>query len=127
MGRLRTNSGPAEIEHILYGAVTATRTVLPAMLAAGAGTLLFTMGGGAINPYPMLATMNMAQAALRNWVHNLNNTLTDKGVHAANVAINVFIGANPPAGVPYAAPDDLAEIYWDLHTRRDQAEHVVTA
>jgi hypothetical protein len=124
---LRTNSGPAEIEHILYGAVTATRTVLPAMLAAGAGTLLFTMGGGAINPYPMLATMNMAQAALRNWVHNLNNTLTDKGVHAANVAINVFIGANPPAGVPYAAPDDLAEIYWDLHTRRDQAEHVVTA
>jgi NADP-dependent 3-hydroxy acid dehydrogenase YdfG len=53
-----------EIEHILYGAVIATQTVLSAMLAAGTGTLLFTLGGGAINPYPMLATMNMAQARI---------------------------------------------------------------
>ena len=117
-----------EIEHILYGAVTATQAVLPAMLEAGAGTLLYTVGGGAIDPYPMLATANMAQAALRNWVHNLNKTLADKGIHAATVPINVFIGATPPApGVPYADPDDIARIYWDLHTRRDRAEHVVSA
>ncbi|WP_433519636.1 SDR family NAD(P)-dependent oxidoreductase [Nonomuraea sp. CA-143628] len=116
-----------EIEHILYGAVTATQTALPAMLAVGAGTLLFSMGGGAITPYPMLAHMNAAQAALRNWVHNLHNTLADKGIHVANVAINVFIGTNPPEGVPHMAPDDLAQLYWNLHIRRDQAEHVVTA
>jgi NAD(P)-dependent dehydrogenase (short-subunit alcohol dehydrogenase family) len=87
-----------EIEQGLYGAVTATQAVLPAMLENGAGTLLFTTGGGAINPYPMLAATNMAQAALRNWVFNLHNTLSDQGVFAANVAINVFIGASAPDG-----------------------------
>lgn len=116
-----------EIEHLLYGAVTATNAVLPAMLAAGAGTLLFTTGGGAINPYPMLATMNMAQAALRNWVHNLRNSLADKGIYAALVAINLMPTATAPEGVPHADPDDIAQAYWDLHSRRDRPEHLVTA
>jgi NADP-dependent 3-hydroxy acid dehydrogenase YdfG len=35
-----------QIDEILHGAVTATQTVLPAMLEAGAGTLLYTLGGG---------------------------------------------------------------------------------
>lgn len=116
-----------EIEHLLYGAVAATNAVLPAMLAAGAGTLLFTTGGGAINPYPMLATANAAQAALRNWVHNLRNSLADKGVHAALVAINLMPAVAAPEGVPHADPDDIAQAYWDLHTRRDRVEHLVTA
>jgi NAD(P)-dependent dehydrogenase (short-subunit alcohol dehydrogenase family) len=116
-----------QIEHLLYGAVTATRAVLPAMLQSGAGTLLFTTGGGAINPYPMLASMNMAQAALRNWVHNLHATLADQGVHAATVAINLLPATTAPEGVPHAAPDAIAQAYWDLHTRRDRPEHLVTA
>jgi NADP-dependent 3-hydroxy acid dehydrogenase YdfG len=116
-----------ELEQILYGAVAATQAVLPAMLETGGGTLLFTTGGGAINPYPMLATMNMAQAALRNWVHNLHNTLAGQGIHAATVAINLLPAVTAPEGVPHAAPDDIAQIYWDLHTRRDRPEHVVTA
>jgi NADP-dependent 3-hydroxy acid dehydrogenase YdfG len=117
-----------QIEQLLYGAVTATQAVLPGMLRTGTGTLLFTTGGGAIDPYPMLATANAAQAAQRNWALNLHNVLADKGIHVAQVAINVFIGANPPApGIPYADPDDIARVYWDLHTRRDRAEHLITA
>ena len=49
--------------------------------------------------------MNAAQAALRNWVQNLNGALAETGVDAGNVAINVLIGARAPAGVPHAAPD----------------------
>ncbi|MBP2324461.1 NAD(P)-dependent dehydrogenase (short-subunit alcohol dehydrogenase family) [Kibdelosporangium banguiense] len=120
------NLQPA-IQHLLYGAVTATQAVLPAMLTAGAGTLLYTMGGGAIDPYPMLATVNTAQAGLRNWVHNLHKTLADKGIHAAVVAINLLPSATAPEGVPHADPDDIAQIYWDLHTRRDRPEHLVAA
>jgi NAD(P)-dependent dehydrogenase (short-subunit alcohol dehydrogenase family) len=116
-----------QIEHLLYGAVTATRAVLPAMLETGAGTLLFTTGGGAINPYPMLATMNMSQAALRNWVLNLHKTLAHRGVHAAAVAINLLPATTAPEGVPHAAPDSIAQVYWDLHTLRDRPEHLVTA
>ncbi|HZM81152.1 MAG TPA: hypothetical protein VFC19_35960 [Candidatus Limnocylindrales bacterium] len=118
-----------QIESLLYGAVTAVNTVLPAMLDAGTGTLLFTTGGGAINLYPMLATTNAAQAAQRNWVLNLNlhNVLADKGIHAANIAINVFIGGNPPGpGIPHAHPDDIARTYWQAHTQRTDAEHLIT-
>ncbi|MFI6731415.1 SDR family NAD(P)-dependent oxidoreductase [Nonomuraea sp. NPDC050451] len=116
-----------EIEHILYGAITATQAVLPAMLDAKSGTLLYTLGIGSVSPLPFLATVNTAQAALRNWVHNLNGTLSDQGVHAADVAIGVMIGAEAPEGVPHRSSDDLAQIYWDLHTRRDLPEVVVTA
>jgi NADP-dependent 3-hydroxy acid dehydrogenase YdfG len=115
------------IEEILYGAVTATQAVLPAMLEAGSGTLLYTTGGGAITPYPFLATLNAAQAALRNWVHNLHNTLAGQGVHAATVAISAMIADSAPAGIPAIAPDDLAQTYWNLHTRRDHAEIVLPA
>ena len=115
-----------QVTHHLYGAVTATQTVMPSMLKAGSGTLLFTTGGGAISPYPQLATMNAAQAALRNWVLNLNGALADTGVYAGNVAISVFIGTSAPPGVPYAPPDKIAEVYWDLHTNRSQPERLIT-
>jgi NAD(P)-dependent dehydrogenase (short-subunit alcohol dehydrogenase family) len=116
-----------QMEHHLYGAVTATQTVLPAMLKAGGGTLLFTTGGGAISPSPQRAPMNAAQAALRNWVLNLNGALAETGVYAGNVAISVFIGTSAPPGVPYAAPDEIAEGYWDLHTHRSQPERLIIA
>lgn len=62
-----------QIDSLLYGAVAAVQSVLPGMLAAGAGTLLFTTGGGAINLYPMLADTNIAQAGQRNWAINLQH------------------------------------------------------
>jgi hypothetical protein len=75
----------------------------------------------------MLATMNMAQAGLRNWVRNLHQTLADRGIHAATVAINLLPAATAPEGIPHAAPDDIAQVYWDLHIRRDRPEHLVSA
>lgn len=113
------------IDSLLYGAVTAAQTVLPGMLEAGSGTLLFTTGGGALTPYPMLADANIAQAGQRNWALNLHNTLADKGIYAANVAINLMIGTEAPEGVPHRSPDDIALDYWNLHVSRDQAEHLI--
>jgi len=109
-----------QIAQILYGAITATRAP---MLKARRGTLLFTTCGGAVSPFPMLATMNIAQAGLRNWVLNLNTVLAEHGIHAASVAISVFIGATAPDGVPHQDPDDIAKVYWDLYVKRDRAEH----
>ncbi|MEV5955771.1 SDR family NAD(P)-dependent oxidoreductase [Streptomyces sp. NPDC051987] len=60
-----------QIEYNLYGAITAAQAVLPAMREAGAGSLLFTTGGGSVDPVPMLGNVNAAAAALRNWVINL--------------------------------------------------------
>ncbi|MEU6358809.1 SDR family NAD(P)-dependent oxidoreductase [Streptomyces albidoflavus] len=116
-----------QIDSLLYGAVAAVQAVLPGMVEAGSGTLLFTTGGGAVTPYPMLADANIAQAGQRNWALNLHHTLADRGIYVANVAINLMIAAQAPDGVPHRAPDEIALDYWHLHTTREQAEHVIGA
>lgn len=115
------------IEHGFYGAVTAAKAVLPAMREAGAGTLLFTTGGGSVDPVPMFGNVNPAQAALRNWVINLDKELAGSGVHAAHVAINVWIGGGGPDGSPTATAEQIAPLYWDLHENRDRSEAVFSA
>ncbi|WP_328875417.1 SDR family NAD(P)-dependent oxidoreductase [Streptomyces sp. NBC_00287] len=116
-----------QIEYLFYGAVTAAQAVLPAMREAGAGTLLFTTGGGSVDPIPMLGNVNAAAAALRNWVINLDKELAGSGVHAAHVAISVWIGGGGPEGIPTATPEQIAPLYWDLHEDRDRSEAVFTA
>lgn len=115
-----------QLEYYLYGAVQAVHVVLPVMREAGAGTLLFTTGGGSIDPSPMMGNVNAAAAALRNWVLNLNKELSGTGVYAGHVAINVWIGSEGPDGIPSAEPDQIAPAYWELHEARDRAELVFT-
>jgi NADP-dependent 3-hydroxy acid dehydrogenase YdfG len=118
-----------QVESICYGAVTATRAVLPAMLAAGTGTLLYTTGAASIAPVPVFATAGMAGAALRRWILALNAKLADEGVYAGHVAIGAWIAGTPgaPNGASVKEPDDIARLYWDMHTTRQPAEHVVSA
>jgi NADP-dependent 3-hydroxy acid dehydrogenase YdfG len=122
------NLGP-QVECVCYGAITATRAVLPAMLAAGAGTLLYTTGGASVAPAPVFVRAGTAGAALRKWVLTLNNALTGRGVYAGHVAIGTWIAGTPgaPEGAPLKEPDDIARVYWDLHTGREPAEHVISA
>jgi NADP-dependent 3-hydroxy acid dehydrogenase YdfG len=107
-----------EIDYHLYGSVTAARAVLPGMIERDRGTLLFTTGGGSINPSPLLGNVNAAQAAMRNWAINLHQVLDGTGVYAAHVGISAWIGG----GKPDAEPDVIAENYWDLHVTRSDAE-----
>ncbi|MFF9035860.1 SDR family NAD(P)-dependent oxidoreductase [Streptomyces sp. NPDC014892] len=114
------------IDFLLHSAIVATQAVLPAMREAGAGTLLFTNGAGSVDPNPMLGNVNPAQAALRNWVLNLHKELAGTGIQAAHVAIGVWIGAGGPPEIPTGEAEDIAPLYWDLHTQRDEAERVFT-
>jgi NAD(P)-dependent dehydrogenase (short-subunit alcohol dehydrogenase family) len=122
------NLGP-QVESTCYGAITATRAVLPAMLAAGTGTLLYTTGGSSVTPAPVFVSAGMAGAALRKWALTLNGALAGQGVYAGHVAIGTWIAGTPgaPEGTPVKEPDDIARLYWDLHTRREPAEHVISA
>jgi NADP-dependent 3-hydroxy acid dehydrogenase YdfG len=115
------------LDYVFYGAAAATRAVLPAMREADAGTLLFTTGGGSVDPVPMFGNVNAAAAALRNWVRNLDKELASTGVHAAHVAINVWIGDGAPEGIPTATPEQIAPVYWELHEQRDRSEIVFNA
>jgi NAD(P)-dependent dehydrogenase (short-subunit alcohol dehydrogenase family) len=118
-----------QIESTCYGAITATRAVLPAMLAAGTGTLLYTTGGSSVTPAPVFVSAGMAGAALRTWALTLNGTLAGRGVYVGHVAIGVWIAGTPgaPEGAPLKEPDEIARLYWDLHTDREPAEHLISA
>lgn len=114
-----------EIEFQLYGAIAATKAVLPAMREAGAGTLLYTTGAGSIDPVPQVGNVNAAAAALRNWAINLHKELDGTGVQAAHIGIDVSIGTPAVPGFPTAQPEEISPVYWELHTtKRDQAELV---
>ena len=91
-----------QIESVCYGAITATRTVMPAMLAAGTGTLLYTTGASSVTPAPVFVSAGMAGAALRKWALTLNGALAGRGVYAGHVAIGTWIVGTP--GAPEGAP-----------------------
>ncbi|MFD4598173.1 SDR family NAD(P)-dependent oxidoreductase [Streptomyces sp. NPDC058464] len=114
-----------EIEFQLYGAIAATKAVLPAMREAGAGTLLFTTGAGSLDPVPVVGNVNAAAAALRNWAVNLHEELDGTGIQAAHIALDVSIAVALIPGSPVIQPEDISPVYWDLHTtKRDRAELV---
>lgn len=117
-----------QIDLQLYGAIAATQAVLPAMRDAGSGTLLYTTGAGSLDPVPAVGNVNAAAAALRNWAVNLHKELADSGIQAAHVAIDVTLGVTPVLpGFPTATPEEVAPVYWELHTNRDEAERIFTA
>jgi NAD(P)-dependent dehydrogenase (short-subunit alcohol dehydrogenase family) len=118
-----------QIERTCYGAIAATRAVLPAMLAAGTGTLLYTTGASSVTPAPVFASAGMAGAALRRWALTLNQAMAGTGVYAGHIAIGTWIAGTPgaPEGTPLKEPDDIARLYWDLHTTHEPAEHHITA
>ncbi|HEV7148355.1 MAG TPA: SDR family NAD(P)-dependent oxidoreductase [Pedococcus sp.] len=107
-----------QIDFYIGGALSAVGAVLPDMIAAGAGTVLITTGGGSINPRPAFGTIGIATAGLRNWTLNLHNALRDKGVYVAYVAISALIGA----GHPDAEPTVIAKAYVDLYQARQDSE-----
>ncbi|MFE2835485.1 SDR family NAD(P)-dependent oxidoreductase [Streptomyces mirabilis] len=114
-----------EMNFQLYGAIAATKAVLPAMREAGAGTLLYTTGAGSIWPDPRVANVNAAAAALRNWAMNLHKELVGTGIQAAHVGIDSSIGVSVLPGVEAARPEQISPMYWELHTtKRDEAELV---
>ena len=115
-----------QVEFQLFGAMAATAAVLPAMREAGAGSLLFTTGGGSIDPSPMVGNVNAAGAILRNWTLNLHKELADTGVYAAHVAIAVSIETQEIPGTRVSPAADIAAAYWALHTQRRDSELVFT-
>ncbi|MFD9001536.1 hypothetical protein ACFV0T_11285 [Streptomyces sp. NPDC059582] len=55
---------------------------------------------------------------------NLHEELAGSGVQAAHVAIDVTIGSSTFYGQPRATAEQIAPVYWDLHTNRDKVERI---
>src|SRR5882724_8781833 len=107
------------IDLYVHGAVTAVNHVLPDMLARGSGTILFTTSASSVLPVPRCGPVGAAMAWLRNWAYALHAAVAPKGVQVAHVALGAFVGRRP--GV---IPDEIASLYWEVHTHRHEIEKV---
>jgi NADP-dependent 3-hydroxy acid dehydrogenase YdfG len=103
--------GPLEFS--VLGAVAAVTTVVGPMVERGSGTILFTTGGAAINPYPLRAGVGIAFAGEVAYARMLHDELRDRGVHVAHTAI----GGRIAPGEDHE-PDDVADTLWRHHTER---------
>ena len=103
--------GPLEFS--VLGAVAAATTVVGPMLDAGRGTILFTTGGAAINPYPLRAGVGISFAGEVAYARMLHDELRDRGIHVGHTAI----GGRIAPGADHE-PADIAEVLWRHHTER---------
>jgi short-subunit dehydrogenase len=87
-----------------------TALVAPAMLASGTGSLLFTGGGAALQPYAGLSSLCAGKAALRMWVLTLAADLVDTGIRVGTVTVHGRV----ERGTPFD-PDDIAAALVRLH------------
>lgn len=113
-------TGPEDIQHAVAlsvaAAAAAMQALTPGMRRRRRGTLLFTTGGAAVEPHRDRAVSAIAYAAESAYVRLLHETLTNDGVHVAQVTIVGPIGA----GLSHE-PDAVAEHLWQLHTERSQS------
>ena len=103
--------GPLEFS--VLGAVAAVTTVVQPMLERGSGTILFTTGGAAINPYPLRAGVGISFAAEVAYARMLHDELADRGIHVGHTAI---AGRIAPGGDH--EPDEIADVLFNHHTDR---------
>lgn len=101
--------GPLEFS--VLGAVAAARAVIGPMLSRRAGTILYTTGGAAVNPYPLRAGVGIAFAGEVAYARMLHDEVKGSGVHVAHLAIagRIAPGADHE-------PDEIAEAIWQQHT-----------
>ena len=109
-----------QFRHSVLGAISCVREVLPAMLEKKAGALLFTTGASSVHPVPIMGNVGIAMAGLRNYVLNLNNVLKDKDIYAGHIAIGVWMQTD--SGIQ----DKIADIWFDMYTKKNRAEEVIT-
>lgn len=98
------------------GALVAAQRVIPGMLARGSGTLLFTGGGLALEPWHDVASLSIGKCGLRALALCFASELAPKGVHAATVTIAGVVKRGTSLD-----PDRIAETYLELHQQARDA------
>ena len=120
----------------LFGAFWASKLVIPDMLAAGKGTILFTSATGALRGMPGLASFSPGKFGLRSLCQIITREYQAKGIHACNIIVDGPVDGKLIGGVMkrqwertgqkdkaadveahLVQPRDLAHTYWFLHTQ----------
>jgi short-subunit dehydrogenase len=94
------------------GAVAAVDAVLPSMLEAGRGSLLFTTGSAAIHPSPERAASAVTTTAATTYISLLRQAVKDAGVRVGHT---VIVGPIEAGREDAHDPDDVAADIWAHH------------
>lgn len=104
------------------GGFLAAQQVVPAMLAQGRGTLLFTGATASLRGSARFACLAVGKFGLRALAQSLARELGPRGVHVAHVIIDGQIDtprlrSAMPDRDPQTllSPESIAETYWHLH------------
>ena len=92
------------------GALSAVQQVLPVMTEKKQGTILFTGGGLAIEPYPQYSSLAIGKAGIRSLAFSLAGELKAHNIHVATVTISGMVKPDTKFD-----PDKIAEEYWNLY------------
>jgi NAD(P)-dependent dehydrogenase (short-subunit alcohol dehydrogenase family) len=99
----------------IVGPLAAVQSAVPATRVRGNGTILFTGGGTALEPWVEATGLSMQKAALRNLALATARELAPDGIHAAVVTIGGVIGS------PGFEPERLAQEFVRLHEQPREA------
>jgi len=98
-----------------YGALAASREVIPAMKAAGSGTIIFVGATASRRGGPKTAAFAPAKAAQRSLAESMARSLGPQGIHVALIVIDAVVDlpgtrrnmADKPESF-FLKPDDMA-------------------
>ncbi len=118
-------------EHALGGFHLA-QAAIPALLARGGGSLIFTGASGSLRGSARFAPFAGAKAAVRNTAQSIAREFGPQGIHVGHVVVDGGIaGERLLSRVPglqaergpdgMLEPDAIAEAYWDLHHQHRSA------
>jgi short-subunit dehydrogenase len=102
----------ASLQLNIAGAAAAVETVLPAMVARGAGSLLFTTGSAALRPDPARAASVVTTTATTAYISLLRQALDGSGVRVGHT---VVVGPIDRDRDDAHDPDDIAADLWRHH------------
>lgn len=105
----------------VVGAMVAAQEAVPAMRAAGRGTVLLTGSVAADRGSTSAPAVGIAKAGLRSLARSLHKEVTGDGVRATTVTINGVLRGENALDV-----DEIADLYWQLHAQPDPPPDVVT-
>ena len=120
----------------LFGAFWSTKCVLPDMLAAGRGTIIYTGATGSLRGVAGLSSFSPGKFGLRSLAQVVTREYQNRGIHVAHLIIDGPVDGKLIGGVRrrqweregakdilndieahIMQPADLAQIYWFLHTQ----------
>jgi len=119
-----------------YTLVALVQEFLPGMLERGDGAILTAQGASSTHGLPYMSGPGPAQAAQRNYLQTLHAEVAREGVYVGMLYVGAAIehsafhtqmekakaAGEPVWEMPVVAPDHLADLLWNMHQTREQAE-----